>query len=211
MLQIPKLLKSYGELAVLDLQEVVIQEGLYWIKGPNGAGKSTFFKVISGLISFDGDCLIDGTSLIKSPIEYRKKITYCAAEPEFPDFLTQKDLIQFVGKSRGAHQKQIDDLQTILGTKSYENRPIGTYSSGMLKKTGLLLAFLGAPEIIVLDEPFTAIDHQSVDNLIKLINDYNDIYKITFLVTSHIDSGHYHLPFDQVYRIQDKKIVEVLE
>lgn len=209
MLQIPLLLKSYGESAVLDLQEVVIQDGIFWIQGPNGAGKSTFFKAISGLISFEGDCIINGISLTKSPIEYRKKITYCEAEPEFPDFLTQKDLIQFVAKTRSATQEQIDNLQTLLGTKSYENQPIGTYSSGMLKKTGLLLAFLGEPEIILLDEPFTAIDHQSVDNLKKLINEYKDLHKVTFLVTSHIDSGHYHLPFDKAYRIEDKKVVEV--
>ncbi len=209
MIKIPQLSKSYGEFKVLNIQNFAITKGLYWIQGVNGAGKSTFLKVISGLISFDGDSLIDDISIKKSPIAYRKKITYCEAEPEFPDFLTQKDLLHFVAKARGAEQKQINYLQTVLGTKAYENQPVGSYSSGMLKKTGLLLAFLGKPSIILLDEPFTAIDYQSVDNLIGLVKEYQATYNSTFLVTSHIDTGHYHLPFDKVYKIEDKKILEV--
>lgn len=209
MLQIPKLSKSYGEFEILDIQHFELNDGLYWIQGVNGAGKSTFFKAISGIISFEGDSLINAISLKESPIEYRKNISYCEAEPEFPDFLTQKDLLHFVAKARNAPQGQIEMLQEALGTKDYENQPIGTYSSGMLKKTGLLLGFLGTPSIILLDEPFTAIDHQSVDNLIELIKKYQSDYKVTFLVTSHIDSGHYHLPFDKVYSIDNKRITEV--
>ncbi len=70
------------------------------------------------------------------------------------------------------------------------------------------MAFLGKPSVILLDEPFTAIDHQSVDNLINLIEAYQTNYKVTFLVTSHIDSGHYHLPFDKVFKINNTKITE---
>jgi len=209
MLQIPQLSKSYNETEILNIKNFEPGNGLYWVQGVNGAGKSTFFKAIAGLISFNGQCIIDGISLKKSPVEYRRKITYCEAEPEFPDFLTQKDLVHFVAKARNAKQEQIDYLQTVLGTKAYENQPVGTYSSGMLKKTGLLLAFLGKLGIILLDEPFTAIDHQSVDNLIELIKEYQISHKTTFLVTSHIDSGHYHLPFDKVYKIENKKITEV--
>ena len=211
MLDIPQLRKSYGELEILNIDNFNLDKGLFWIQGANGTGKSTFFKAICGIISFEGDSLIDNISLKKSPVDYRKKITYCEAEPEFPDFLTQKDLLHFVAKARGAKQKQINMLQEALGTKSYENQPIGTYSSGMLKKTGLMLTFLGKPSIILLDEPFTAIDHQSVDNLIELINEYQSTYKVTFLVTSHIDSGHYHLPFNRVYKIEGKNIIEIAE
>lgn len=209
MLRIPQLLKSYGEFKILDIQEFEIKEGLFWIQGVNGAGKSTFFKAIGGIISFEGDSLINAISLKESPVQYRKNISYCEAEPEFPDFLTQKDLLNFVGIARGAQLQQIEKLQEALGTKEYQNQSVGTYSSGMLKKLGLLIAFLGKPSIILLDEPFTAIDHQSVDNLIELIKRYQSEYNVTFLVTSHIDSGHYHLPFDGIYKIEDKTIVEV--
>ena len=89
MLQIPQLSKSYGELKILEIQNFEIDNGLYWIQGSNGAGKSTFFRAISGLISFKGECLIDEISIIQSPLEYRRKISYCEAEPEFPNFLTK--------------------------------------------------------------------------------------------------------------------------
>lgn len=207
MILIPKLSKSYGDFQVLDITNFELDSGLYWFQGPNGAGKSTFFKAISGLISFKGESSIDGVSISNSPVDYRKKITYCEAEPTFPDFLTQKDLLHFVAKARGAKQGQIEQLQSALGTKLYENQPLGTYSSGMLKKTGLLLAFIGKPSVILLDEPFTAIDHHSVDNLIELILKHSKKYNVSFLVTSHIDSGHYHLPFDKVFKIEAKKII----
>jgi ABC-2 type transport system ATP-binding protein len=208
MLQIPQLIKSYSNFKVLEISNFELEKGLYWVKGSNGAGKSTFFKAISGLISFDGDSIINNISLKKAPVAYRKKITYCEAEPEFPDFLTQKDLLHFVAKARGTSRQEVNTLQNVLGTKAYENQPVGTYSSGMLKKTGLLLAFLGKASVILLDEPFTAIDHKSVDNLIELIHKYQTSYNVTFLVTSHIDSGHYHLPFDKVYKIENSDIVE---
>lgn len=208
MLHISHLNKSYGQLPVLDIREFHLSQGLYWMKGPNGAGKSTFFKCISGTIPFKGDCQIDEVSIKEQPVEYRSKVSYCEAEPEFPEFLTQKDLIAFVAKARNASQKQIDHLQEVLGTVDYQTQPVGTYSSGMLKKTGLLLAFLGEPKLIVLDEPFTAIDHNSVDNLIQLVDEYRSESGTTFLVSSHIDSGHYHLSFDHVYKIENKEIKE---
>jgi len=211
MLQIPKLIKSYGKIGILNIKNVKISQGLYWIQGTNGAGKSTFLKAIAGIISFEGKCSIDGINIIDEPVEYRRKISYCEAEPEFPDFLTQKDLLHFAGKARGASKEQISNLQEKLDTKLYENQPLKTYSSGMLKKMGLLLAFLGKPSIILLDEPFTAIDYQSVDNLIDLIKTYRDSHSTTFLVTSHIDSGHYHLAFDKVFKIEDKTLSEIGE
>jgi len=188
MLQIPTLIKSYGKVNILQIQNVKISQGLYWIQGANGAGKSTLFKAIAGIISFEGKCSIDGISIKEAPVEYRR-----------------------VGKARDASKEQISNLQEKLGTKLYENQPLKTYSSGMLKKMGLLLAFLGKPSIILLDEPFTAIDHQSVDNLIDLIKTYRDSHSTTFLVTSHIDSGHYHLAFDKVFKIEDKKLSEIGE
>lgn len=209
MLQLIQFKKSYGQLPVLDIDEFQLEQGLYWLQGPNGAGKSTLFKSISGIIPYTGGCLMNGVDCHKQPVEYRKLVTYCEAEPEFPEFLTQKDLVTFVAKARNASPQQIDHLQSVLGTKAYEAQPVGTYSSGMLKKTGLLLALLGTPKLIVLDEPFTAIDHTSVDNLIQLVEEYRKEFGTTFLVSSHIDSGHYHLPFDKVYKLEDKRIKEV--
>lgn len=209
MLQLTNFKKSYGQTVILEIDAFQLNDGIYWLQGPNGAGKSTFFKCISGIIYFQGDCEIEKNNIKKAPVEYRKQISYCEAEPEFPDFLTQKDLIAFVAKARNADKDQIEHLQEVLGTATYITQPVGTYSSGMLKKTGLLLAFLGTPKWIVLDEPFTAIDHNSVDKLVQLVDDYHKNYGTSFLVSSHIDSGHYHLPFDKVYKIEDKCLKEV--
>ncbi|MCB0495981.1 MAG: ATP-binding cassette domain-containing protein [Cyclobacteriaceae bacterium] len=208
MLQLKHFSKSYGSTPILDIDDFQLEKGLYWLQGPNGTGKSTFFKCISGIISFEGDCVLEETNSKKHPVAYRKKISYCEAEPEFPDFLTQKDLIGFLAKARNATQQQIEHLQEVLGTDGYTTQPVGTYSSGMLKKTGLLLALLGTPKLIVLDEPFTAIDHGSVDKLVQLVDEYQQAYGTSFLVSSHIDSGHYHLPFDKVYKIDNKAIIE---
>lgn len=83
--------------------------------------------------------------------------------------------MHFVAKARGTEQEQIEKIQNALGTRTYENQPMETYSSGVLKKTCLILPFLGKSSIILLDEPFTAIHYQSVDNLIKLIEEYQTL------------------------------------
>jgi ABC-2 type transport system ATP-binding protein len=205
MLSIRNYKKSYSNQLLLDIPKMDFDHGIYWIKGDNGSGKSTFFKSICGIIPFEGDCIVDGLSVKNNNVSYRKLVNYSEAEPLFPAFLTQKDLVKFAANTQKADQKQIDDLTARLGTSDYYHQAVGTYSSGMLKKTGLVMAFLGNPKLIVLDEPFITIDRQSINELVKLIEEY---YKAgtTFLISSHVSEGGEQLSVEDTFQIVDQKL-----
>ena len=65
------------------------------------------------------------------------------------------------------------------------SQPIGTYSSGMIKKLSLLLAFIGKPSLILLDEPLATLDEGSIQIMPELISAYNKEFKTCFIFSSH--------------------------
>ena len=204
MIKLSNFSKSYSSKLVLEIPSLELAEGVYWIKGANGAGKSTLFKSMSGMIAFKGDCSINGFDIKKYPVEYRKQVNYSEAEPLFPAFLTANDLATFVAKTKGGSSEQIEMLVEAFGMQSYFKDAVSTYSSGMLKKTGLLLAFLGHPKVIILDEPYITIDQQSVATLVSLINKYRTEFGATFLISMHMDSEEIHLSYDGSFLISNQ-------
>ena len=111
---------------------------------------------------------------------------YKRQEPDYPEFLTANDLIQFVAKAKKASQKQVDELIELLGIEPFLYQPSGTYSSGMLKKTSLAVAFLGQPKVIILDEPLITIDDATVQKVYELVQRYH-AQGVTSVSYTHLD------------------------
>lgn len=208
MLFIPDFRKAYGEKLILEAAGLKFAPGLYWIKGANGSGKSTFFKSICGIIPFEGDCELDGVSLKRNPVAYRRKISYCEAEPVYPEFTTLNDLMHFTGKAKKAPAGRAEELIDELGLGDFIHQPVRTYSSGMLKKTGLALALLGDSDVVCLDEPFITVDRQSLEHVVRLIRRYHDRHGMTFLISSHVEDPDARLPYRQLFEIKDRSILE---
>ena len=186
MLKIRQFEKRYYDKTILHVDELTIDEGITWIKGENGAGKSTLFKSISGLIPAKGSMEFDdGISLQRNPVQYRMRVNYSEAEPLYPSYLTASDLIQFVGRARKASREQQRHYIEAFGIQSFLSDPCGSYSSGMLKKVSLAMAFLGDPSLIILDEPLITLDINSQQNLIRIIEEKLAAKKIAFLLSSH--------------------------
>lgn len=184
MLAIQNLKKEYGSHLILNVTDLKFETGLFWVKGANGSGKSTLLKIVAGMIPFDGEVEIDGINLKKQPTEYRKLVNYVEAEPLYPPFLTGLDLISFFSTSRKAKKEEVDKLIKKFNIDSFIKTPIGTYSSGMVKKLSLVLAFIGQPKYILLDEPLVTIDKESVPILYVLIQEYST-RGMNFIFTSH--------------------------
>ncbi|WEA02065.1 ABC transporter ATP-binding protein [Mucilaginibacter sp. SJ] len=186
MLQFQNFTKSYGNYPALKIENLSLETGIYWIKGVNGSGKSTLLKSIAGILAFDGDILLDeNISIKKQPVAYRKLVNFAEAEPVFPDFLTGTEMIALFTAAKGAPARQKEQYIKSMGMQSFIDRPVGTYSSGMMKKLSLLLAFLGNPKLILLDEPLITIDTASLAILNTWIRERYEQEGTSFLLSSH--------------------------
>ena len=80
----------------------------------------------------------------------------------------------------------------------YLSEPIGTYSSGMLKKLSIILAFLGSPKWVLLDEPLTTIDSKSLDALYGIIRELYVERNVSFILSSHQQIEQSMFPIEKI-------------
>ena len=186
MLQLTNFSKFYRGRAVLRIDSFAFSPGTYWIQGANGSGKSTLLKAIAGITPFEGDILLAGQLSVKNQaVAYRRLVNFAEAEPVFPAFLTGRELIDLFRTAKNGPPRQEDFYLESLHMTSYVHEPVGTYSSGMLKKLSLVLAFLGQPTCIVLDEPLTTLDAAAVPMLCAWIARQHAQQGTSFLLSSH--------------------------
>lgn len=206
MLRLRHFKKYYNGRLALSIEHVEIPFGIHWIQGSNGSGKTTFFRSLAGIIPSEGSVVLQpNLDLHEEPLAYRLKVNYAEAEPAYPHFLSGKDLIRFVGKTKKAPQGQEENLVHQFDIQDFYTNPIGTYSSGMLKKISLVIAFLGQPSLILLDEPLVTIDQQALSAVYELIRQYYQ-KGCGFLISSHQAIENQELPIGHTYRIQNQSI-----
>jgi len=205
MLEFIQFEKAYGSRPILSIPSCRLDQGSYWLQGPNGSGKTTLLRIIAGIISFKGDIRLEGYSLRRDPIAYRRAVSWADAEPRYPAFLTGNDLLSFYLSIRKAPFSQAEQLISAFSMAAYIPTRIGSWSDGMIKKLSLVLAFLGAPSLIVLDEPLVTLDTVSVQLLYEMIR-YHRGQGRSFLFTSHQDIELSSLPIERRIFIRDQTI-----
>ena len=241
MIRIENLRKFYGRHPALAVDDLLLVPGVHWVKGANGSGKTTFFKILAGLLPFEGEVFLDRAalgngspapsgskfpsaaspgpglppaegirshsplSLRKNPVDWRRMVNYGEAEPLYPAFVTGRELIRLFADGKRAPAGQVDFLLDRLGAGSFVDQTAGTYSSGMRKKLSLVLAFVGQPAVILLDEPLNTLDHAAVDAVYGLVEDCRQ-RDTTLLVSSHqaFESGK--LAFTSVLQVADRTV-----
>jgi len=185
MIELLNFRKKYHLETVLDIHDWHFDKGIYHLKGANGSGKSTLLQSMAARLSFEGDIRVNGKSVKRSPRECREKVSYAAAEPLFAEFLSGSDLYGFFLKTKGKPSWQLDELMGGFGVPEFLDSPTGTYSSGMLKKLALVLAFTGSPDWILLDEPYNGLDTRAVEVLSGFIRGLTDRFGVGFIIASH--------------------------
>lgn len=187
MLELRNIKKHYNKNLVLDIPFLQLENGIYWVKGANGSGKTTLLKMIAGLLPFQGDIVFKDISLKNESLTYRQNISWAEAEPLFPSFMTGKDLLSLYQNIRKVTRKEVHSLLELFNMTEYINSAIGTYSAGMTKKLSLVMAFLGNPPLILLDEPFITLDADAYNLACAFIAEKNKNSGTAFLMSSHQD------------------------
>ncbi|GAB3940905.1 hypothetical protein GCM10028805_03440 [Spirosoma harenae] len=212
MLSVTNLTKAYNGRTVLTVPELQLQSGIHYFRGGNGSGKTTFFRTVAGLLPFSGEIVLAGKYEInRDPVAYRMRVNYAEAEPLYPTFLTPRDLVGFVGKAKQSPAGQVDELAYILGVNAFWTQPTGTFSSGMLKKLSLMLALLGSPKLVLLDEPLTTLDVATAANLFAHIRQLIQDHGVSFLLTSHQDVSLTGLELTGIWQVGEGQIKPVME
>lgn len=187
MLQLRNIKKYYNRNLVLELSFLQLESGIYWVKGANGSGKTTLLKMIAGLLPFEGVIVFKGICLKNEQLTYRQNVSWAEAEPLYPPFMIGKDLLSLYQSIRRVKQKEVNFLLELFKMTEYVDSAIGTYSAGMTKKLSLVLAFLGNPPLIVLDEPLITLDAEALNLVCTFIVEKNKNTNTTFLMSSHRD------------------------
>lgn len=179
VLKINNLTKMYGDRLVVDDVNFDIKKGsVCGLLGPNGAGKTTIMRMIMNEVKCDRGSIFFDRNL---------NIKYLQDIPEFYEFYTVKEYLNFIldivhyNKDKDLRVKEVFDL---LGLKDYENFTIKKLSRGLRQKVGIASVIIDEPDILVLDEPVSALDPIGRKEMFDIIKTLKG--KVTIIFSSHI-------------------------
>lgn len=152
--------KSYGDVAAVEGLNLEIGAGeTVALIGPNGSGKTTTLKGALGLVRpTRGRVLVDGCDVATDGRTARARLGYLPQRLTFPDGCDARAVMRFYARLRGAPGHSVDTLLARVGLTGAAARDVDGYSGGMRQRLGIALALLGAPRVLVLDEPTAALD-----------------------------------------------------
>jgi len=213
MIHATDLQKEYNGVTVLNIPAIRIPQGeSFGLVGNNGAGKTTFFRLILDLIeATTGEVEIDSKKIMRN--DDWKSITGSFLDEGFLiDFLTPEEYFSFVAK---LHNKSEGDMVVFLESlKDFFNdeillskKLIRDFSKGNQKKIGIAAALIGDPKILILDEPFTALDPSSQIRLKRFLVDLQTQFNMTMLISSH-DLNHVTEVCKRIVVLEKGKIVK---
>lgn len=178
MLKIQNFTKKYGEKCAVDSLNLEIAPGeIYGFIGHNGAGKTTTLKACMGLLHFDdGDIFINGMSIKERPLDCKRVLAYIPDNPDLYDFLTGEKYLAFIadvwGVSTELRKERIKKYADKYELTKDLAAQISTYSHGMKQKLAIIAAWLHAPKLIIMDEPFVGLDPKASHLLKEMMREH---------------------------------------
>ncbi|SNT13369.1 ABC-2 type transport system ATP-binding protein [Asanoa hainanensis] len=163
-LRLAGLTKHFGEKVAVDAIDLTVPAGSFFgLVGPNGAGKTTALSMAVGLLRPDaGTAQVFGTDVWRQPTQAKRLVGVLPDGMAMTERLTGREMLTYLGRLHGLPAdtvaNRVDELLTVLDLAHAERTLILGYSAGMRKKIALASALLGGPRLLVLDEPFEAVD-----------------------------------------------------
>jgi len=194
MIKLDKISLSFGKRKILDNINFSVNEGqILGLLGPNGVGKSTIFNLITGLIKPDyGIITIESTKVNDYPIYLRTKKFKIGYVPQyggyFHDLTLMENLIaigEILVPDIKIRNEKINSLIANFELDSLRDIRASYLSGGQKKKLVIALSLLGSPKILLLDEPFAALDVLTIKMLQEIIVNLQNEHNISIILCDH--------------------------
>jgi ABC-2 type transport system ATP-binding protein len=170
--------KNFGPKRAVDNLELEVRQGcLFGLVGPNGAGKTTTLSMATGLLRPDaGTATVLGHDVWSDPARAKELMGVLPDGLRLFDRLSGGELLRYVGLIRKVPLPDIEtrsaELLSALGLADDRDTLVVEYSAGMTKKIGLACALIHAPRLLILDEPFEAVDPVSGQAIRSILRDF---------------------------------------
>ncbi|WP_088318169.1 ABC transporter ATP-binding protein [Kineosporia sp. R_H_3] len=190
-LQLRGLAKRFGDVRAVDGLDLDVPRGSFFgLVGPNGAGKTTTLSMATGLVRPDaGTVSVLGTDLWSDPTAAKRLLGVLPDGVRLFDRLTGRELVTYHGLLRGLDRVVVRDrteqLLAALGLDTSADGLVVDYSAGMTKKIALACALVHAPRLLLLDEPFEAVDPVSAGTIRAILHQVVDGGG-TVVLSSHV-------------------------
>lgn len=172
------LVKNFGDHRAVNEIDLTVRAGtFYGIVGPNGAGKTTTLSILAGLLRANaGKVVICGIDQAADPLAAKRVMGVLPDRLRTFDRLTGRQLLHYYGLLRGLSadviEKRTTDLARAFDLVDALSRVVSDYSAGMTKKVMLAGAMIHSPRVLVLDEPFEAVDPVSSAVILDILRAY---------------------------------------
>ncbi len=198
MIKITNLSKSFHNRVALKSLSFSLPSGeKVALLGPNGAGKSTLISLLCGFRRASSGNI----HILDLPVghpELKSQVGFCLQESEFPSYSRVSEVMNWVAKHYPEPLKK-EELAEAFSLKHLLDRQTGGLSGGERRRLGLALAFLGRPQVVILDEPTTAVDLENRHRFYDFATDYISREKATLFFSTH--------QMDEAERLGDRLII----
>jgi ABC-2 type transport system ATP-binding protein len=187
-----RLSKSFGNIQALCKVDLKVpRHSIFGFLGPNGAGKTTLIKTLLGLSRpTAGSGRIFGYDIVNESVAIRERIGYLPQQPRFIEYMTARENLQFAAKFffRGPQTKvreRCDEMLEMVGLADKAERPIRGFSGGEKQRLGIALAQVNYPDLLILDEPASALDplgRQEVLDVMARLRKHTTIFYSTHIL-----------------------------
>lgn len=198
--------KINGAMVLKDISCEFVSGNIYGIVGKNGSGKTMLLREIAGLIRpTKGSISVDGKTL-HHDISFPPNLGLIIENPDFLNYLTGFENLKMLAEIR--HRVADDKIKTLMTKFSLEpnsKQTVKKYSLGMKQKIGIIQAIMENPDILILDEPFNALDEDTVLLVRNLLLQYRKDGKLIVITSHHredIDAICNH-----IYRMEEGQLI----
>ncbi len=188
-LQLNGISKSFGACQALRDVSLQVQPGeAFGLLGANGSGKTTLNRIVIGLLQPDaGEVRLGGVSMREDPVGARRQLSYLPESTSLFPELSAVELLDFVGGLRGVARVSAKTAHLLehLGLGDDGQRAVGSYSTGMRRKTALACCLLADAPLMLLDEPTSGLDPPSITLFRSILQEWTERGR-SLLISSHI-------------------------